>query len=39
LAGIVLFLLWIEYNMALILIGGHLVRVWPDVTPEDQPGG
>jgi hypothetical protein len=25
--------------MALILIGGHLVRVWPDVTPEDQPGG
>lgn len=31
LAGIVLFLLWIEYNMALILIGGHLIRAWPDV--------
>ncbi len=39
LAGIVLFLLWIEYNMALILIGGHLIRIWPDVSSESPGGG
>lgn len=28
LAGIVLFLLWLDYNMALILWGGHYIRLW-----------
>ncbi len=28
LAGMVLFLLWLNYNLALILFGGHFIRLW-----------
>ncbi len=28
LAAVILFLLWLNYNMALILIGGHFIRLW-----------
>lgn len=31
LAGLVLFLLWLEYNMALILWGGHCIRLWKEM--------
>lgn len=34
LAGIVLFLLWLEYNMGLILWGGHMLRLWHTKTAE-----
>ncbi|THB62831.1 MAG: YihY/virulence factor BrkB family protein, partial [Desulfovibrio sp.] len=43
LAGIVLFMLWLEYNMSLILWGGHYIRLWrerfggPD-NGADEPG-
>jgi len=30
LAGLALFMLWLEYNMALILWGGHWVRLWKE---------
>ncbi len=30
LAGIILFLLWLEYNMAVILWGGHVLRLWQE---------
>lgn len=31
LAGIVLFMLWLDYNMALILWGGHCIRLWKEM--------
>lgn len=34
LASLVLFLLWLNYNMALILIGSHFIRRWGT---EDEP--
>lgn len=34
LAGVVLFLLWIDYNMALILWGGHFLRLYEKRAPK-----
>lgn len=37
LAGIVLFLLWLNYNMGLILWGAHFVRVWANAERGQGP--
>jgi membrane protein len=38
LAAVILFLLWLNYNMALLLLGGHFIRLWgkKGVPPVEQ---
>jgi len=36
LAGMILFLLWLNYNLALILFGGHFIRIWGAETAHER---
>lgn len=36
LSGTVLFLLWLEFNMALILLGGHFLHLWREWTVQQK---
>jgi uncharacterized BrkB/YihY/UPF0761 family membrane protein len=29
LSGTILFLFWLEWNMSLLIVGGHFLRLWP----------
>ena len=38
LAGMVLFLLWLNYNLALVLFGGHFIRLWGAEVSRERAG-
>jgi len=40
LSGTILFLFWLEWNMSLLIVGGHFLRLWPggaEKTPATAP--
>jgi len=38
LSGTILFLFWLEWNMSLLIVGGHFLRLWPAGANEARAG-